>query len=100
MIIYSKRDKRQYKVYSISWNSNGFRSYFVIPDKYPGVIVMDEIETEIIDPTIDEKFILRKNDYGGDMFLHWALDKDNLVYGLIEHDPEAISEFKKRIGVE
>jgi len=41
---------------------------------------------------------LRKNDGNNELFLHWAADKDNLIYDLIDHDAEAMKEFKHRLA--
>lgn len=104
MIIKDLRNKgkpsygQEIEVYGIYW-SEGKRLYFVIPyEGYEGFLAIDEKESEIVDPTLKDTFVLRKDDAGGDLFLHWAADKDNLIYDLIEHDPAAMTEFKKRLS--
>lgn len=104
MIIKNLRNKdkpsygRELEVFGIYWNDEGMRLYFVVPyDGYNGFLVLNEKETQIIDPEIRDVFVIRKNDAGNDLLLHWAADKDNLIYDLIDHDPIAMEEFKRRL---
>lgn len=84
-------------VYGIYWHK-GIRYYFVIPNEgHEGFIAMTELDTELVDNNLEETFVLRKDDYGQDMFLHWAADRDNLIHDLIDHAPNAVNEFKRRI---
>ena len=103
MIIRDLTDKgkigygREIEVFGIYWN-DGVRVYFVIPyDGYDGFLALNEKETQVVDPRINDVFVLRKNDGGNDLFLHWAADKDDLIYDLVEHDTEAMKEFKRRL---
>ena len=88
---------KELDVYGVYWN-DGIRVYFVIPTKdYNGFLAINEKDSELTDSLLNG-FVLRKDDMGTDMFLHWAADKDNLIYDLIEHDPEAMKEFKRRLA--
>jgi hypothetical protein len=52
----------------------------------------------MVDPVIRDFFVLRKGSLGGDAFLHWAADKDDLIYELMEHNPDAMEEFLRRVN--
>lgn len=95
------KDKPSYaqelEVYGVYWNDS-VRVYFVIPaENYDGFLAINEKDSQLVDPILNG-FVLRKDDMGTDMFLHWAADKDDLIYDLIEHDPEAMKEFKRRLA--
>ncbi|MEK6636848.1 MAG: hypothetical protein AABY88_02070 [Pseudomonadota bacterium] len=83
-------------VYAIYWD-NGVRIYSVIPyEGYEGLISISENESVVVDNNIN-KFIIRKSDYENDIIIHEAADKDGLIYKLIDHDAEAMIEFKRRL---
>lgn len=70
----------------------------VIPyDGYEGLIVLDENQVDVLDPSIDN-FIMRKDDYDGEILIHKATVENNLIYELIDHDAEAMKEFKRRLA--
>lgn len=94
------------EVYAVYWVNNpsvsghGHRMYLVIPYAgYTGLLAVHDDDCDIIDPSIDG-FILMKDDYGGDMLVHWAIAKDHLINDLIEHDPRAIDELRRRLNNE
>lgn len=85
------------EVYGIYW-LDGERVYWVIPyEGYEGLKTLRERDSTVIDPQLSDLFVLRKNDAGEDLFLHWAADEDDLIYALIENDPSAMLEFKRRL---
>jgi len=83
-------------VYAVYWaKKEGInqRFYLIIPYKgYEGFNACSELESDLIDPSLSD-FILKKDDYGGDLLIHYAAHKDNLIYDLIDHDPEAMAKF-------
>lgn len=98
MLIKENNRENIIEVYGVYWIKTE-RIYWVIPyDGYEGFITLSEKETTVIDSSFKDTFVLRKNDAGEDLFLHWAADKGDLIYDLIEHDPEAMKEFKRRIA--
>ncbi|TBW45983.1 hypothetical protein EZI54_23335 [Marinobacter halodurans] len=85
------------EVYGIYW-VGGERIYWIVPyENYEGFITLSESESTVVDPIIDN-FVIRKNDAGEDLFLHWAADKNDLIYSLVEHDPEAMKQFNQRLS--
>ena len=98
MLVKANDRDKPVEVYGIYWVNNE-RIYWVIPYAgYEGFATLSECESTIIDPHIDEVFVMRKNDANKDLLLHWAADKNDLIYDLIEHDPEAMKEFKRRLS--
>lgn len=86
------------EVLALSW-VDGKRQHYVVPYKgYNGIIVIESDQCEVTNPEISEKFIFQISDYGNDMFLHWAVYQDNLIYGMIDHEKGAMEEFYKRIN--
>ncbi|WP_241084907.1 hypothetical protein [Candidatus Vondammii sp. HM_W22] len=98
MLVLEKGYETPVEVYGIYW-IDGERIYWVIPyEGHEGFVTLSEKDSEVVDPEIKDVFILRKNDADEDLFLHWAADKDNLIYDLVDHDPEAMKEFKRRLS--
>ena len=97
MIIREKDRENSVEVYAIYWD-NGVRIYSVIPyEGYEGLISISEEESIVIDDSINN-FIIRKSDYGNDIMIHKAAQQDGLIYKLIDHDAEAMIEFKRRLA--
>jgi len=88
---------RVVEVYAIYWAS-GKRYHLVIPyDGYLGLTAVPEDKCEVVDSTING-FVLKKGDYGDDILVHWAVEKDGLVYRLIDPpDAAAVAELKRRL---
>lgn len=57
---------------------------------------MNESKCDVIDPSVDG-FILTKSESGSDMLIHWATAKNALLDRMIDHDPEAMEEFERRL---
>jgi hypothetical protein len=89
--------KRIVEVYAIYW-VDGMRSHLVIPyEGYNGLIIVRENKCEVVDPSING-FILKKGDYGRDILIHWAAEKDGLIYSLADGAaPDEIAELHRRI---
>lgn len=92
------------EVYAIYWVNNpalkmhGRRIHLVIPyEGFGGLMTVSEDDCEVFDARIDG-FVLKKDDYDGDILIHWSIEKDNLINALIEHDPSAIDEFQRRLS--
>lgn len=84
------------EVYAIYW-VNGVRYQLIVPySDYIGLITVNESKCEVTDPSVDG-FILTKSGNGGDMLVHWAAEKDALLDRMIDHDPEAMEEFERRL---
>lgn len=85
------------EVYAIYW-MDGLRHHLIIPyDGYNGFTVVTENNCDVVDKSING-FILRKSGNGGDILVHWAAEKDDLLDRLIDPpDAEAIAELKRRI---
>jgi hypothetical protein len=95
MIVKEKGRENSVEVYVLYW-SNDKRYHMVIPyDGYNGLITLDQDEVEIIDPSVDG-FVVRKDDYDGEILVHKLANDDGLIYKLIDHDPDAIREFERR----
>ena len=65
--------------------------------KFAIFIVVNKKDVQFVDWSL-LSFVLRKNDMDKNMFLHWVADKDDLIYDLIEHNPESMTEFKRRLS--
>ncbi len=77
------------------------RVFLVIPKAgYPGLVAVGEADCDIIEDSVSDDFVLRKNDADGGFLLHWAADMDDLIYDLIENDPEAMDKFMSRLAIE
>ncbi|SIR15874.1 hypothetical protein SAMN05880561_1165 [Rhizobium sp. RU33A] len=89
--------KRVLEVYAMYW-VDGMRSHLVIPyEDYHGLLIVRENKCEIVDPSING-FIIKKNDANRDLLIHWAAEKDGLIYKLIDPpDAEAVAELHRRI---
>lgn len=88
--------ERVVEVYAIYWFDE-VRHHLVIPYKeFGGLMVVTEENCDVIDPSIDG-FVLIKSGSGRDMFIHWATEKDALLDRMIDHDPEAMEEFERRL---
>ena len=97
MKIRLKNSSEVHEVYGVYW-IDGCRYYLYIPyEEYTGVSTLKEEECDLIDPELIQPFVLRKNDYGGDFLLHQAAHEGDLIKDLIEHDPDAMAEFKRRL---
>lgn len=97
MLVQANDRDKPVEVYGVYWIDDE-RIYWVIPyENYEGFITLSERESTVVDSQVNN-FFLRKNDANEDIFLHWAADKDNLIYDLIEHDPEAMKEFRRRLA--
>ena len=97
MKVKSRSGVNELEVYGY-YVSRQIRMFFVIPYVgYEGVVVVTEMEYEIINPCLDG-YILRKNDVGNDLILIKEADKDDLIYGLIEHDSNAMEKFLHRLS--
>lgn len=103
MKIIEKGREKPVEVYAIYWVNNpalkmhGRRIHLIIPyEGFGGLMTVNEDDCEVFDARIDG-FVLKKDDYGGDILLHWAVEKDNLINALIEHDPRAIDELHRRL---
>ncbi len=80
-MIYCSEEERLYYGYSVKVNEFSF---------------LRDTECEILDNRLNSDFILTKNDASNDMLIHKALYKDDLYRDVIEWNPEALVEFKKR----
>lgn len=100
MKIRETRNEKSFEVYGVYW-IDGRRYYQYVPyDGYAGFTSLGEDECILVDPEIKERFVLRKNDYGGDFLLHWAAHEGDLINDLMEHDANAMAEFKRRLACE
>ncbi|MEZ2126797.1 MULTISPECIES: hypothetical protein [unclassified Sinorhizobium] len=88
------------EVYALYW-VDGIRHHLVIPyEGYDGFIVVNEDQCDVVDSSING-FILKKDDYGGDMLIHWAAEKGGLIYKLTDPpDADAVAELKRRLAEE
>jgi hypothetical protein len=84
-------------VYGIYW-ADGVRYFLVIdfPDEC-GLCALNNSKCDIIDASIDN-FVFTKASDGTDFFLHKAAFESDLVDDLIEHIPEAVAEFERRLA--
>lgn len=98
MLILEKGRTTPVEVYGLYW-CGGERVFWVVPyDGYEGLVTVSEKNCELIDARFSASFLLRKNDANEDFLLHWALDEDDLIYGVLEHDPAAMQEFVRRLS--
>ena len=98
MLILERGRQVPVEVYGLYW-CDGERVFWVIPYKgYEGLITVSEKDCELIDARLGNAFVLRKNDADEDLLLHWALDKDDLIYDVLEHDPVAMQDFIRRLA--
>lgn len=96
MIIRSNNEyKTIYEVYMIYCSENE-RLYYGYSVKVNEFSFMSDTECEILDNTLNSDFILTKNDANNDMLIHKALYQNDLYRDVIEWNPEALIEFKKR----
>ncbi len=94
-----ENDVEVYALYWAEYRGKRQRYYLVIPyEGYEGLSAVPESESELIDPNLEATFVLRKGDYGGDLIIHSAANEDDLVYGLLDHDPEAMRIFLDRLS--
>jgi hypothetical protein len=86
----------EYEVYGIYWVEHV--KYFLVQfnNGYCGLGPLKYNECDIIDPSIDN-FILVDNVDVTDFFLHKAAYEGGLLDDLIEHIPEAVTEFERRL---
>lgn len=87
----------EYEVYGIYWVDRV--KYFLVQfnDGFCGLRPLTHPKCEIIDPSIDN-FIWTDSDAGKDFFLHKAALEGDLIDDLIEHMPEAVAEFERRLA--
>jgi hypothetical protein len=73
--------------------------FLVFPRKHFGLAVFSIDEVEIIDPRVDEGFVLT-NKYSdrNPLFLHYQIIEKDLYEKLIELDPTAYDQFMTSIG--
>ena len=84
------------EVYGIYWiNGKRYHYVFSAPLNY-GLIVLNQDKCTLIDVSIDN-FEIRCSGDGGDILIHKAASKDNLLDDVVEHMPEAVAEFKRRL---
>ena len=97
MKIRSQRDEADLDVYAVYWVDDK-RYYYVIPyEGYEGFSARAEGECEVVDPILGRYFRLVKDSQGFDMLIHDALARDNLLDDLLEHDPRAMGELRRRL---
>jgi hypothetical protein len=86
-------------VYGVYWHGN--KTYFYcFPRNSVGISSFDEDEIEIVDRTIDSDFEYVRTDERISGIFHKSLLKDQLMDGLLEHDPTAYNKFVSLIGKE
>ncbi|MBN8646778.1 MAG: hypothetical protein J0L55_02400 [Caulobacterales bacterium] len=74
--------------------------YLCSPQKYEGLMALNEGKVEIIDNTFSEKMYFHQDKEISFGVYHWAIYEDYLFDGLSEHDPNAYAEFVRRLGRE
>jgi hypothetical protein len=87
----------EYEVYGIYWRDRIKYFYVQFNDGYCGLGPLTQNECDVIDPSIDN-FILVDNVDVKDFFLHKAAFEGGLLDDLIEHIPEAVEEFERRLA--
>lgn len=98
MLILEKGRDTPVEVYGLYW-CDGERVFWVVPYKgYEGLVTVAEKDCELIDARLSDSFVLRKNDADEDFLLHCALDENDLIYDVLEHDPVAMQEFMRRLS--
>lgn len=65
-------------------------------DGHDALIVVSEENAEIVDALVDGYFLQKLPD-GGDILMHWAFKGGDRLEKLIEQDPEAMPELRRRI---
>lgn len=94
MKIREKSREYSVEVYGLYW-VDGVRYHLIIPyNGYNGLIVVNDNKCEVTDSSIDN-FIIKKGDYGRDILVNSVLERSGLIYRLVDHDPEAMIEFKR-----
>lgn len=84
------------EVYGIFW-VNGKRNYYaILYPGYEGVTTLTGSECEVTDSKIDH-FVLYRRYSGDDMLIHEAAFGNALLDKLIDHQPEAMAEFLRRL---
>ncbi|MES9962701.1 MAG: hypothetical protein ABW116_04125 [Candidatus Sedimenticola sp. 20ELBAFRAG] len=92
-------DVEVYGIYWAEYQGKLQRFHFVIPYQgYEGLNAVPEVECEVTDAAISSQFRIVKNSRGNDLIIHETLLEDNLLDELIEHDPEAMKEFQRRLS--
>lgn len=96
MLIKEKGQNTLVEVYGLYWVDN-VRYHYVIPyDGHEGFISLRSDELEIIEFDINN-FVLFVSEHGGEVLIHKLAADDNLVYDLIDHNADAMTEFKRRL---
>jgi hypothetical protein len=87
----------EYEVYGIYWVDR--EKYFLVQfnDGYCGLGPLKYNECDITDASI-HNFVLTEQSNGSDFFLHKAAFEGGLLDDLIEHMPEAVAEFERRLA--
>ena len=87
----------EYEVYGIYWVDRVKYFYVQFNDGYCGLGPLKQNECDIIENSI-HNFVLTETGSGRDFFLHKAAFEGNLIDDLIEHMPEAVAEFERRLA--
>lgn len=89
------------EVYGIYWVEREGRSHrmslVVLEVGYPGLVTIAEEECTLVENAI-EGFSIVKNDVGRDMVLHSVLSDLDLLERLIDHQPGAMEEFRRKLA--
>lgn len=90
-------DSDPVRVYGVYW-VGGERYFWIIPYVgYGGFLSVSEKEVSVVDDVVPSDFVVCKDGEGKDMLIHWAAE--DLLHGLVEHDPVAMDEFLMRLGL-
>ena len=85
------------EVYGIYWVYGVKYFYVIFNNGYCGLGPLKQEKCDIIDRSIDN-FILVEAGDSTDILLHKAAFEDGLLDDLIEHMPDAVAEFKRRLA--
>ncbi|MEY0017476.1 hypothetical protein AB7303_20455 [Providencia rettgeri] len=79
-------------VFAIYWINN--KSLCLgLPKGYGGLSVYDLSEVDLIEPSLNGKFVYFQNDGAGSGVYHWALIEESLLDDLLELDEIAYKRF-------
>ena len=93
-------DNFDVEVYGVYWVNNVLYVYVIPEPDYGGFAALREGEFTITNPYIDNFKFCQSSAGGGrfDLFIHKCALDDDILYGLVDHDPEAMAEFHRRLS--
>ncbi len=97
MIIKEDVTGNEFQVYGIYWFEDKRLYLIQYNDWWYGLGPIKESNCKIIENSLDD-FVFTEYNNGKDFLIHRAAYEDDLYKELIEHTPEAVTEFTRRLA--